>query len=128
MKIEEIKKILNAKVLTGKENLEREIFCAGASDLMSDVLAYARPKIVLLTGLTTNQVIYTCEMAQIDTVVFARGKEPTKEVIELGKEKGFILLATKLPVYEACGILYEAGLMGTMLEPLKTEKRKKRKS
>lgn len=128
MKIEEIRKILNAKVLTEKENLGREIYCAGASDLMSDVLAYARPKMVLITGLTTNQVIYTCEMAQIDIIVFARGKEPTKEVVELAKEKGFVLLATKLPVYETCGILYEAGLTGTMLEPLKAEKRKKRKA
>jgi predicted transcriptional regulator len=128
MKISEIKKILNAKVLTGKENLDKEIYCAGASDLMSDVLAYARPKIVLLTGLTTNQVIYTCEMAQIDTIIFVRGKEPSKEVIELAKEKGFVLLATKLPLYDVCGILYEAGLTGTMLEPLKEEKRRKTKT
>lgn len=126
MKISEIKKLLNAKVLAGKERLEMEVFCGGASDLMSDVLAYARPKIVQLTGLTTNQVIYTCEMAQIDVVVFVRGKEPPKQVIELAKEKGFVLLATKLPLYEACGVLYEAGLTGTMIEPLKAEKRKKK--
>lgn len=127
MKLSEIKKLLNAKILCGKERLDTEVFFGGASDLMSDVLAYARPKIVQLTGLTTIQVIYTCEMAQISVIVFVRGKEPPQEVINLGKEKGFTLLATKLPLYEACGILYEAGLTGTMIGTSKVKKEKKRK-
>ncbi len=127
MKLSEIKKIVNAKILCGKEQIETEVFCGGAADLMSDVLAYARPKILLLTGLTTNQVIYTCEMAQIKAILFVRGKEPAKDVVELAKEKGFVLLATKLPLYEACAVLNEAGLMGTMIEPIKPEKERKRK-
>lgn len=125
MKIKEIAKALNGEILTGKEFSEKEIFFVGASDLMSDVLAYAKPNSLLLTGLTTQQVIYTCEMAQISSIVFVRGKVPSEEVLNLAKEKKFVIIATKLPLYEACGILYKLGLPGTYIEPLKDNKKRR---
>lgn len=125
MKIKEIAKALNGEILTGKEFSEKEIFFVGASDLMSDVLAYAKPNSLLLTGLTTQQVIYTCEMAQISSIVFVRGKVPSEEVLNLAKEKKFVIIATKLPLYEACGILYKLGLPGTYIEPLKDNRKRR---
>ena len=131
MKISKIKEILEADVLTGEDHLDREVFTAGASDLMSDVLAFGEPHSLQLTGLITNQVIYTCEMAQRNAIVFVRGKVPSDEVISLAKEKGFVVLATKYPLFESCGMLYEAGLLGTTISPIeksrqarKTKKRK----
>jgi predicted transcriptional regulator len=118
MKILEIKKILEAEVLTGEDHLDREVFTAGASDLMSDVLAFGAPHSLQLTGLITNQVIYTCEMAQRNAIVFVRGKVPSDEVISLAKEKGFVVLATQYPLFESCGMLYKAGLLGTTISPI----------
>lgn len=124
MKLVEVKKLLNCEVLCGEEFLEREIFYAGASDLMSDILAFSKPHCLQLTGLTTNQVIYTCSMAMIKSIVFVRGKIPEKSVIDLAKKEDFVLLATKLPLYESCGILYLSGLSGTVITTLGKKKRK----
>ena len=90
-----------------------EFSCGGAADLMSDVLAFARPDSLLLTGLTHPQVVRTAEMAGILALVFVRGKHPPPETAALAAEVGIPLLGTRYKMYEACGRLYAAGLPGT---------------
>ncbi|MFH1963901.1 MAG: DRTGG domain-containing protein [bacterium] len=85
--------------------------CCGA-DLMSDVLAFIKSDALLLTGLVNLQVIRTAEMANIKAVCFVRGKEPSNEIVELAKEKDIPLIMTNFPMYEACGRLYQKGLLG----------------
>ena len=65
---------------------------------------------MLLTGLINPQVIRTAEMVDMKAIVFVRGKEPTEEILELAREAGIAILATKLPMYISCGKLYEAGI------------------
>lgn len=110
MKLEEVKTILNAQIWVGKNQLEDEVDSACGCDLMSDVLAFAKEKIILLTGLINLQVIRTAEMLDIKAIIFVRGKVPTDDMITLAREKGICLLSTRIPLYLACGKLYEAGL------------------
>ncbi len=110
MKLSEIAKILDAKVLSGQENLNREVFAACGSDLMSDVLAFVKNQALLLTGLVNSQVIRTAEMMDMEAVVFVRGKEPSEEIIELAKEFDMVVMTTENPMYSACGKLYSKGL------------------
>ncbi|MCI9625761.1 MAG: hypothetical protein HFI90_03145 [Clostridia bacterium] len=115
MLLSEIKTILSAQVLTGEDDnaLENiEINTACGSDLMSDVLAYVKDQSLLLTGLINSQVIRTAEMMDIIAICFVRGKSPAEDVISLAKQKGVIILATDLPMYPACGRLYQKGLRG----------------
>ena len=35
---------------------------------------------------------------------------PSEEMIEMARENGIVLLKTKLPMYLACGKLYQAGV------------------
>ena len=112
MRLEEVKQILNAKLWVGEEGLESEVFTACGCDLMSDVLAFAKEKVLLFTGLINLQVIRTAEMLDIKAIVFVRGKSPTEDMIVLAKEKGMTLFSTDEPLYMACGKLYESGLTG----------------
>lgn len=112
MKIRRIKELLDAKVLCGEENLDNEVYSACGSDMMSDVLAFVKDQAVLLTGLVNPQVIRTAEMMDMKCIVFVRSKMPTADMIELAKESGIVLLASKLRMYEACGKLYAGGLTG----------------
>ena len=98
---------------TGRDFDNLEFSCGGAADLMSDVLAFARPDSLLLTGLTHPQVVRTAEMAGILAIVFVRGKHPPPETAALAAEVGIPLLGTRYKMYEACGRLYAAGLPGT---------------
>ena len=110
MKISEIKDLLGARLLTGEELLGNEVASACCSDMMSDVLAYVKDQGVLITGLVNPQVIRTANMMDMVCVVFARGKEPTDEMVELARECGIVVMSTTKRAFEASGILYLAGL------------------
>ena len=110
MKASEIKNILKADVLTGEENLDMDVFAACGSDLMSDVMAYVKDNVVLLTGLVNPQVVRTAEMMDIKMIVFIRGKRPEDSIVQMAKEKGIIVMTTKDPMFIACGKLYSADL------------------
>lgn len=112
MTIEEVRTILGARVIWGQEYLNREVYSACGSDMMSDVLAFVREKSVLLTGLCNPQVIRTAEMMDMVCVIFVRGKKPDDAIIELAKEKEIPILCTGHRMFSACGMLYEKGLHG----------------
>ena len=112
MNLEQIKNMVNAEVLTGEEFLDREVTRAFASDLMSDVLAFGAGCDILITGLANAQAIRTAEMLDISTILFVRGKNLDEKMIELAKEKEFVVMNTKSLMYSTCGILYAKGLEG----------------
>lgn len=82
-------------------------YCA---DLMSNVLSYSIPESLLITNLTNAQVIRTADVADIEAIVFCRGKRPDADTIALAERKTIPLLVTGLSMFDTCGILYEKGL------------------
>lgn len=112
MKLREIKELLDAKVIWGEDLLDKEIEFAGGSDLMSDVLAFGEPGILLLTGLSNTQSVRTADIIEAKAIIYVRGKIPDKEGIEIAKTKGIPMLSTNIMMYKACGILYSHGLPG----------------
>ena len=110
MKISTIKELLDAEVVCGADSLDREVYSACGSDMMSDVLAYVKDQAVLLTGLVNAQVVRTAEMMDMVCIVFVRSKSPTEEMVQLARESNMVLLKTKKRMYEACGKLYAGGL------------------
>jgi len=105
-------KVLDAGVLTGEEHLDRTLCGACGADMMSDVLAFSHNHSILLTGLTNPQVIRTAEMMDIPCIIFVRGKKPDETVVSMAKERGIVLLATNHRMFNACGLLYTAGIRG----------------
>ena len=81
-----------------------------AADLMSDVLAFARPGSLLLTGLTTDQTIRTAAIKRLLAVVVIEGKEVGADMLEAAREQGLPVYRTPLSKYESCGLLLQAGL------------------
>jgi predicted transcriptional regulator len=112
MKLQEVKEVLGAEVMTGNGLLSKEVTMACGADLMSDVLAYAKPGAVLLTGLTNPQVVRTAEMADLVAICFVRGKRPDEDSLRLASSLRLPLLGTTLPMFESCGRLYKQGLQG----------------
>lgn len=112
MKIYEIKEILGAEVICGEDFMDRDVFAACGSDMMSDVLAYVKEQAVLLSGLVNPQVVRTAEMMDMHCIVFVRGKQPDECIIELARDRDIVLMTTKQPMFTSCGLLFEKGLRG----------------
>jgi predicted transcriptional regulator len=112
MKLSQIVESLEAKVLTGDDLLEKDIDTCGASDLMSDILAGLSEGCILLTGLTTVQVIRTAMVAGVGAVVFVRAKTPSQEVIDLAQEQELPLISSPYSMFVSCGRLHACNLTG----------------
>ncbi|MBN1270932.1 MAG: hypothetical protein JXB26_01570 [Candidatus Aminicenantes bacterium] len=112
MKLREIVNLLDAEIMSGAENMDEEIKLAGASDLMSDVLAFGQPGLILLTGLTNPQSVRTADIIEAKAIVYVRGKKPDADGIALAQKKKIPILSTQFMMFKACGILYRNGITG----------------
>ncbi len=112
MKISEIRDALKAQVLVGEGHLEEEVIGGGGADLMEDILAAVARGAVLLTGLTSDDVVRTAKVAGVSAVVFVRGKHPEQSTVELARTFDLPILLTDDSLFVACGRLYMNGLRG----------------
>ena len=112
MKISEIKKALNAELLVGEDQIDKNVVAAGGADLMADVLSAVAQEAVLLTGLTTEQALRTARISDVGCVVFVRGKKPGEKVLALARSYKIPVLTTKYSLFVASCRLYINGLRG----------------
>jgi hypothetical protein len=110
MTVAEAVTLLEGQFFSGEENANMVVESACGADLMSDVMAFVKDKVLLLTGLVNPQVIRTAELLDIHAIIFVRGKIPGRDMIEMAKDSDIILGGTKLPMFISCGKLFEAGL------------------
>lgn len=111
MLLRDVVTLLQGKVLTGEELLDKQVETCFGSDMMSQVLAHSKPNTLLCTGLTNMQVIRTADMTELCAIVFTDGKIPCEDIVEAGKADGLPLLATVINLQEACERLCQAGLL-----------------
>lgn len=112
MTLQEVKEILDAEVLVGGEHLHRDVKTAFSADLMSDVLAFAKPKSLLLTGLTNPQVVRTASILDTAAIIIVRGKRPPEDTLKLAEELDIPVLLTRYILFETSGRLYANGIVG----------------
>lgn len=112
MKLTEVLEITGATCVAGEHLDTVEVNHAFASDLMSDVLAMSRSDTLLITGLTTPQIIRTAQMLDLPAILVVRGKEVPQDVADLARTTGVVVLATRDIMYVASGKLYARGLSG----------------
>ena len=114
MKLKEVKELLDATVIVGEDKLDMEVHTAFGADLMSDVMAFAKAGSLLLTGLTSPQVIETSSNRNIAAIILVRGKKPSSEAIDMAKKLQIPILSTKYILFETAGILYTKGIVGCL--------------
>lgn len=116
MRLGEMVPLLKGMLVSEQADLDLEVSRVAAADLMSDVLAFADPGAVLVTGLVNPQVVITADMADIVGIVFVRGKMPPPETVAVAREERIPLIMTSYTMFEACGLLYQAGLKAVSME------------
>jgi predicted transcriptional regulator len=112
MTLDDVKELLDCKLLTPDADLSKEIEEVVASDGMSEILAFARSDELMITGLTNIQSIRTADIAGVCAVIYCRGKCPADNVVEFAQRKDIPVLVTDMVMFDICGILYNKGLRG----------------
>jgi hypothetical protein len=110
MNIPLLMELLDARLVCGDAHNHPHVEHAFASDLMSDVLTLDASSPLLITGLSNIQTIRTAEMADIHTLLLARNKKATPEMIGLANQNNMLLLETPFSIFKASGILYQNGV------------------
>jgi len=112
MKLSRVRELVNGIYLTGDPENDPDVANCMGSDMMSDVLAFAEPGAILITGLINAQSVRTADIADSVAVIYVRGKKPEETVIELAKELSIPLISTELGMFDTCGVLAKEGLGG----------------
>ena len=112
MRVPEIIRILDARVLTKCELPTTELKYAFASDMMSDVLALAEDNMLLITSLTNPQAVRTAEMLDLDCILYVRGKIPSAAALSMAEELNITILTTDRCMFTVCGVLFDKGMRG----------------
>jgi predicted transcriptional regulator len=113
MTVGKVAEILEAQIVSAKDQTDREIISACGSDMMSDVMAFFHGQGIMLTGLINVQAVRTANLMDISAICLVRGKKVTQDMIALAEEFSIPIMETKHPMFTACGLLYAAGLNGT---------------
>jgi len=92
------------------ELVEADLTGCYIGDLLSDVLAHAKPGMLWVTIQAHRNVVSAASMKDISAVLITCGRKPEPAVVAEAEENGVVLLSTPLTTYEAGAKLWEAGL------------------
>lgn len=115
LNIQELIKIVKGSAIVLPESIKNfNIEYAGASDLMSDFLAFSKENMFLITGLTSPQTITTAAVIGAKGIIFVRGKEIPENLKEIAEDLEVCIIKSSLSMYMACAILFKNGIKDAM--------------
>ncbi|KLO20880.1 MULTISPECIES: DRTGG domain-containing protein [unclassified Marinitoga] len=115
MTLIELMNKINARFIHSPEGAKYiEIEYAGASDLMSDFLAFSKPNMLIITGLATPQTLTTASVVDASAVLFVRGKVIPQKFLKIIEECEIPILTTDYSMYYTCAKLYKYGIKDAM--------------
>ncbi len=98
---------LNLRVFCGEENLDREITGGYVSDLLSDVMGFAKEGEVWITIQTHKNVIAIASLKDLSAVILMKGNVLEEDALRKAKEEGIPILGTDGQTFETVGKIYE---------------------
>ncbi len=108
MKLKEVIDKLNLKALTGIE--DRDVSGVFISDMLSDVMAAAKPENLWLTVQTHKNIVSAANLIDISAVIVINGKAVPEDTVELANRFHVNILSTSLSAFQMAGKLIEAGI------------------
>ncbi|MCX8065660.1 MAG: serine kinase [Candidatus Hydrogenedentes bacterium] len=114
VKLIDVKERLGLLLLTPNVSdlLEREVSKAFVSDLLSNVLANAPRKGLLVTLQTHMNVVAVAVHCELYAVIFVQGRIAEETVVKKAEEEKIILFSTERSAFDVVGELYAMGITG----------------
>ncbi len=106
MTVREIAEKLNLRVFSGEAGLDREVTGGYVSDLLSDVMGFAKDGSVWVTLQTHKNVMAIATLKELAAVVIVKGFEPEEDAREVSEEEGIPILGSGEQTFELAGRIY----------------------
>ncbi len=111
MTVQDIIQALDLQVLTDQKDFSRTTVASGyAADLLSCVMAGAKPGSVWVTLQAHLNIVAVAALLSLSAVIVTEGAMPDADTIAKANKEGVPLLSTKKPTFYVAGKLWELGL------------------
>lgn len=106
MTVREIAENLGLKVFSGEKYLDREVSGGYVSDLLSDVMGFAKDGSVWVTLQTHKNVMAIATLKDLAAVIIVKGLEPEDDARKVSDEEGIPILGSGEQTFELAGKIY----------------------
>jgi predicted transcriptional regulator len=107
MKVTDLVQELNLKVFTPGVELNKPISGAYVSDLLSDVMGYAREDQIWITLQSHLNVVAIASLKDLSAVLLVKGIVPPDDVINKAEAEGIAILGTTEQTFNVSGKIYK---------------------
>jgi predicted transcriptional regulator len=107
MKVSDVVRQLGLTVFSGEKGLENEVTGGYVSDLLSDVMGFAREGDLWITLQTHQNVLAVASLKDLAAVILVKGFSPEPETLEHSNGEGIPILGSNLSTFELAGRLYQ---------------------
>lgn len=107
MKISDIVKSLDLRVVSGEDGITNEITGGYVSDLLSDVIGNAKEGQVWITLQTHQNIIAVASLKDLAGIIIVRDSAPDVDTAEKSNSKNIPVLVTSLDTFSIAGRLFE---------------------
>jgi predicted transcriptional regulator len=107
MKITDIIKKLDLKIISGKEGISNEVTGGYVSDLLSDVMGHSKEGNIWITLQTHQNVVAIASLKDLAAVIIVKGFVPEKDTIEKSNLENIPVLSTDMDTFTIAGRLFE---------------------
>lgn len=107
MKIADIVKELNLRVIAGEKALTNEVSGGYASDLLSDVIGNAESGFAWITLQTHHNIVAVALLKELSAVIIVKGLKASEDTIRKSNEENIPVLSTEDDTFTISGRLFE---------------------
>ncbi|MCX7745897.1 MAG: DRTGG domain-containing protein [Clostridia bacterium] len=112
MNVRDFVKQFDLKVVSGENNLDKEISGVYVCDLLSWVMSHANRGDIWITVLTHLNVVAVAMLTEVSCIVIPEGIDIEEATIKKAGQEGIILLSTSMSAYEVCCQAFQSGIKG----------------
>ena len=107
MTVQEITETLDLTIYMAGAGMEREIEGGYVSDLLSDVMGFAREGEVWITLQSHVNVVAIASLKDLAAIILVKDIKPDEAVLEKAKEEGIPVLGTGVETFVLSGKLFQ---------------------
>lgn len=107
MTVKEIVEKLDLEVFSGAEGLGNEVTGGYTSDLLSDVMGFAKEGQLWITLQTHRNVMGIASLKDLAAVILVKGFVPDEDTMAASESEGIPVLSSDMQAFELSGKLYE---------------------
>ncbi len=106
MNVQDVVKALRLEVVAGSAGLDREVTGGYSGDLLSDVMARAKPGDLWITIQGHQNIVAVAVLTEVAGIIVCGGVEPERDTLERADREEVPILRTSMNAFESAGKLH----------------------